>query len=138
VGPAGGEHARANGLLSGLGLQGHLGNRRLDLPPIPESGDGVALLAQDLYPAPDRTIFAFHFSDRALEVELIPIAAGHRPQRRPVHDHQRWARLRSTTAGSEGNWLEMLYEPPPGIVSNQPAFNQIATTRLVWRIQGPA
>jgi len=39
------------------------------------------------------------------------------------------ARLSFYLQDPEGNWLEMLYEPPTGIVSNQPAFNQIATNQ---------
>ncbi|MCT0201351.1 VOC family protein [Synechococcus sp. CS-602] len=101
----------------------------------PESGDGVALLAKTYTAAGPH--FAFHFSDRA-EVELIHDrlqATGHSVG--PVHDH------RDGTASfylqdPEGNWLEMLYEPPTGIVSNQPAFNQIATNQAGVAIQGPA
>ncbi|BEV36133.1 VOC family protein [Synechococcus sp. M16CYN] len=61
--------------------------------------------------------FAFHFRDRA-EVDAVHdrlMAQGAHVGR--VHDH------RDGTASfylkdSEGNWLEMLYEPPGGIPSN--------------------
>jgi catechol 2,3-dioxygenase-like lactoylglutathione lyase family enzyme len=63
--------------------------------------------------------FAFHFRDRS-EVDAVHaqlVAAGRSCG--PVHDH------RDGTASfylqdPEGNWLEMLYEPPGGIPSNLP------------------
>jgi uncharacterized glyoxalase superfamily protein PhnB len=62
---------------------------------------------------------AFHFRDRS-EVDAVHaqlVAAGRSCG--PVHDH------RDGTASfylqdPEGNWLEMLYEPPGGIPSNLP------------------
>jgi len=82
----------------------------------PDGGDGVALLSPAYTAAGPH--FAFHFSERA-EVDVVHgelRAAGHPVG--PVHDH------RDGTASfylqdSEGNWLEMLYEPPDGIPSNQ-------------------
>jgi len=81
------------------------------------SRDGLALLGPNYKAAGPH--FAFHFRDRA-EVDAIHdqlkssgVAVG------AVHDH------RDGTASfylrdPEGNWLEMLYEPPGGIPSNQP------------------
>ena len=81
----------------------------------PDNGDGIALLGPSYTAAGPH--FAFHFSDRAA-VDVVHghlAAAGHRVG--PVHDH------RDGTASfylqdPEGNWLEMLYEPPAGIPSN--------------------
>ena len=82
-----------------------------------KSRDGLALLGPNYKAAGPH--FAFHFRDRA-EVDVIHdqlkasgVAVG------AVHDH------RDGTASfylrdPEGNWLEMLYEPPGGIPSNQP------------------
>ncbi|MDM7937939.1 MAG: VOC family protein [Cyanobium sp. CZS 48M] len=81
----------------------------------PDSGDGIALLAPSYRQAGPH--FAFHFEDRAGldRVHAQLEASGHRVG--PVHDH------RDGTASfylqdPEGNWLEMLYEPPTGIASN--------------------
>ena len=79
--------------------------------------------------------FAFHFSERA-EVDVVHgelRAAGHAVG--PVHDH------RDGTASfylqdSEGNWLEMLYEPPEGIPSNQ-GLQPIAAA-VAGQVQGLA
>jgi catechol 2,3-dioxygenase-like lactoylglutathione lyase family enzyme len=81
----------------------------------PGGGSGIALLSPDYKAAGPH--FAFHFRDRA-EVDAVHaqlVAAGQACG--PVHDH------RDGTASfylqdSEGNWLEMLYEPPGGIPSN--------------------
>ena len=81
----------------------------------PANGDGIALLSPSYTAAGPH--FAFHFSDRA-EVDAVHDrleAAGHLVG--PVHDH------RDGTASfylqdTEGNWLEMLYEPAAGIPSN--------------------
>ena len=82
-----------------------------------KSRDGLALLGPNYKAAGPH--FAFHFRDRA-EVDAVHaqlkasgVAVG------AVHDH------RDGTASfylrdPEGNWLEMLYEPPGGIPSNQP------------------
>ena len=82
-----------------------------------KSRDGLALLGPNYKAAGPH--FAFHFRDRA-EVDVIHdqlkasgVAVG------AVHDH------RDGTASfylrdPEGNWLEMLYEPPGGMPSNQP------------------
>jgi catechol 2,3-dioxygenase-like lactoylglutathione lyase family enzyme len=81
----------------------------------PVTGDGIALLSADYTAAGPH--FAFHLDDRAavdaVHAELT--ASGHRLG--PVHDH------RDGTASfylqdPEGNWLEILYEPPGGIPSN--------------------
>ncbi|MEB3166605.1 MAG: VOC family protein [Cyanobacteriota bacterium] len=81
----------------------------------PETGDGVALLSPGYRAAGPH--FSFHFRDRA-EVDAVHdrLAASGHPVG-PVHDH------RDGTASfylqdSEGNWLEMLYEPAAGIPSN--------------------
>ncbi len=81
----------------------------------PDSGDGIALLSPDYRAAGPH--FAFHFSDRA-EVQAVHdrLEAGGQSVG-PVHDH------RDGTASfylqdPEGNWLEVLYEPPAGIPSN--------------------
>jgi len=79
--------------------------------------DGLALLGPDYKAAGPH--FAFHLTDRAhvdqvhQQLKEQGIAVG------GVHDH------RDGTASfyfrdPEGNWLEMLYEPPGGIPSNQP------------------
>jgi catechol 2,3-dioxygenase-like lactoylglutathione lyase family enzyme len=81
----------------------------------PVTGDGVALLSADYKAAGPH--FAFHLDDRAA-VDAVHdqlAASGH--QVGPVHDH------RDGTASfylqdPEGNWLEVLYEPPGGIPSN--------------------
>ncbi|MCT0231667.1 VOC family protein [Synechococcus sp. CS-1324] len=81
----------------------------------PQSGDGLALLSPAYTVAGPH--FAFHFTDRQ-EVDTVHaqlLASGHRVG--PVHDH------RDGTASfylqdPEGNWLEMLYEPPGGIPYN--------------------
>ena len=86
-----------------------------------KSRDGLALLGPNYKAAGPH--FAFHFRDRA-EVDAVHdqlkdagVAVG------AVHDH------RDGTASfylrdPEGNWLEMLYEPPGGIPSNQPGANE--------------
>lgn len=89
----------------------------------PETGDGVALLSPEYKAAGPH--FAFHLSDRS-QVDAVHDAleaAGHRCG--PVHDH------RDGTASfylqdPEGNWLEVLYEPPSGIPSNVPGQSAIA------------
>ena len=81
----------------------------------PVSGDGVALLSPDYRPAGPH--FAFHTADRQ-ELQAVHdqlVASGHPVG--AVHDH------RDGTASfymqdPEGNWLEVLYEPPGGIPSN--------------------
>lgn len=81
----------------------------------PDSGDGIALLSPDYTAAGPHV--AFHFSERA-EVQAVHDrleASGQSVG--PVHDH------RDGTASfylqdPEGNWLEVLYEPPAGIPSN--------------------
>ena len=80
-----------------------------------EGRDGLALLGPNYKAAGPH--FAFHFRDRAhvdvvhqqLKDQGVHVGA--------VHDH------RDGTASfyfrdPEGNWLEMLYEPPGGIPSN--------------------
>lgn len=81
----------------------------------PASGDGVALLSPDYKAAGPH--FAFHFDSRAAvdAVHEQLVANGHAVG--PVHDH------RDGTASfylqdSEGNWLEILYEPAGGIPTN--------------------
>ena len=81
----------------------------------PGSGEGSALLSPEYRAAGPH--FALHVRDRA-EVDRVHAeleARGHSCG--PVHDH------RDGTASfymqdPEGNWLEMLYEPPAGIPSN--------------------
>ena len=81
----------------------------------PNSHTGIALLSPEYKAAGPH--FAFHFRDRA-DVDAVHaqlVAAGRSCG--PVHDH------RDGTASfylqdPEGNWLEMLYEPPGGIPSN--------------------
>ena len=86
-----------------------------------KSRDGLALLGPNYKAAGPH--FAFHFRDRAevdavhAQLKAAGVAVG------AVHDH------RDGTASfylrdSEGNWLEMLYEPPGGIPSNQPGANE--------------
>ena len=81
----------------------------------PGSGEGIALLSPEYRAAGPH--FALHVRVRA-EVDRVHAeleARGHSCG--PVHDH------RDGTASfymqdPEGNWLEMLYEPPAGIPSN--------------------
>ncbi|MEB3194174.1 MAG: VOC family protein [Cyanobacteriota bacterium] len=81
----------------------------------PQTGEGIALLSPSYTAAGPH--FAFHFQHRA-EVDAVReqlVAEGHTCG--PVHDH------RDGTASfymqdPEGNWLEMLYEPAPGLPSN--------------------
>ncbi|MEB3331034.1 MAG: VOC family protein [Synechococcaceae cyanobacterium] len=81
----------------------------------PLTGDGIALLSPEYKAAGPH--FAFHLETRA-DVDAVHAqlsASGHPVG--PVHDH------RDGTASfylqdSEGNWLEVLYEPPGGIPSN--------------------
>ena len=91
----------------------------------PETGDGVALLSP--YYTAAGPHFAFHLNDRAAvdAVHAALEAAGHRCG--PVHDH------RDGTASfylqdPDGNWLEVLYEPPAGIPSNVPGQAAIAAS----------
>jgi len=83
----------------------------------PDSGAGIALLSPDYTAAGPH--LALHVHERpavdALREQLL--ASGQRCG--PVHDH------RDGTASfylqdPEGNWLEVLYEPPAGIPSNLP------------------
>jgi catechol 2,3-dioxygenase-like lactoylglutathione lyase family enzyme len=82
----------------------------------PITGDGVALLSPDYTAAGPH--FAFHFESRqAVDALHAQLVASGQPVG-PVHDH------RDGTASfylkdPEGNWLEILYEPPAGIPSNQ-------------------
>lgn len=86
-----------------------------------KSRDGLALLGPNYKAAGPH--FAFHFRDRAevdavhAQLKAAGVAVG------AVHDH------RDGTASfylrdPEGNWLEMLYEPPGGIPSNQPGATE--------------
>ena len=76
----------------------------------PVSGDGVALLSPEYQAAGPH--FAFHLEDRAaVDAVHDQLAASGYPVGE-VHDH------RDGTASfylrdPEGNWLEILYEPPP-------------------------
>ncbi|MCH9714860.1 MAG: VOC family protein [Cyanobacteria bacterium] len=89
----------------------------------PDSGAGIALLSPSYTAAGPHV--ALHVQDRAAvdrERERL-LAAGHSCG--PVHDH------RDGTASfylqdPEGNWLELLYEPPAGIPSNVPGQRPIA------------
>jgi len=81
----------------------------------PSSGDGAGLPSPSYRAAGPH--FAFPF-DRRSDVDAVHaqlVAAGHPVG--PVHDH------RDGTASfylqdPEGNWLEVLYEPPSGIPTN--------------------
>jgi catechol 2,3-dioxygenase-like lactoylglutathione lyase family enzyme len=81
----------------------------------PVTGDGVALLSPDYKAAGPH--FAFHLEDRAaVDAVHAQLVASGQPVG-AVHDH------RDGTASfylqdPEGNWLEILYEPPAGIPSN--------------------
>jgi catechol 2,3-dioxygenase-like lactoylglutathione lyase family enzyme len=81
----------------------------------PVTGDGIALLSPDYRAAGPH--FAFHLDSRAAvdAVHQQLVASGHPVGE--VHDH------RDGTASfylqdPEGNWLEILYEPPAGIPTN--------------------
>jgi catechol 2,3-dioxygenase-like lactoylglutathione lyase family enzyme len=81
----------------------------------PDNGDGIALLSPEYRAAGPH--FAFHFDDRAAVDAMHDRLAASGHDVGPVHDH------RDGTASfylkdSEGNWLEVLYEPPGGIPSN--------------------
>ena len=90
----------------------------------PETGDGIALLSPDYKAAGPH--FAFHLGERdqvdAVHAQLE--ATGHRCG--PVHDH-RDGTASFYTQDSEGNWLEVLYEPAGGIPSNVPGQAAIPT-----------
>ena len=109
---------RAKRFYEGLGLRLTWDAQDWAYMQSPGNGDGIALLSPSYTAAGPH--FAFHFSDRA-EVDAVHdrlAAEGHRVG--PVHDH------RDGTASfylqdPEGNWLEMLYEPPAGIPSNKGA-----------------
>ncbi|MCP9935087.1 VOC family protein [Cyanobium sp. Candia 9D4] len=106
---------RAKRFYEGLGLRLTWDAQDWAYMQSPANGDGIALLSPGYTAAGPH--FAFHFRDRA-EVDAVHDrleAAGHRVG--PVHDH------RDGTASfylqdPDGNWLEMLYEPPAGIPSN--------------------
>jgi catechol 2,3-dioxygenase-like lactoylglutathione lyase family enzyme len=88
----------------------------------PDSGAGIALLGPGYTAAGPHV--ALHLTERSAvdrERERL-LAAGHACG--PVHDH------RDGTASfylqdPEGNWLELLYEPPSGIPSNVPGQGPI-------------
>ena len=107
--------ARAKAFYTALGLRLTWDGADWAYLQSPLTGDGVALLSPDYTAAGPH--FAFHFDDRdsvqAMHAQLE--ASGHPVG--PVHDH------RDGTASfylqdSEGNWLEMLYEPAEGIQTN--------------------
>ncbi len=82
--------------------------------------DGLALLGPGYKAAGPH--FAFHFAERS-EVENVHRALHNDGVKvGPLHDH------RDGTASfylkdSEGNWLEMLYQPPEGIPINKHPSN---------------
>ena len=81
----------------------------------PITGDGIALLSPSYTAAGAH--FAFHTDDRSEVDEIHDRLAAQGHAVGSVHDH------RDGTASfylqdPEGNWLEMLYEPPEGIPSN--------------------
>jgi len=81
----------------------------------PLSGDGVALLSPEYRAAGPH--FAFHFDSRDAVQALHEQLQGSGHGVGPLHDH------RDGTASfylqdSEGNWLEILYEPAGGIATN--------------------
>jgi catechol 2,3-dioxygenase-like lactoylglutathione lyase family enzyme len=107
---------RAKAFYTALGLQLTWDAQDWAYLQSPLTGDGVALLSPDYVAAGPH--FAFHFEDRAAvdAVHAQLVASGHPVG--AVHDH------RDGTASfylqdPEGNWLEILYEPPAGIPSNQ-------------------
>ncbi|MFM8277913.1 MAG: VOC family protein [Cyanobium sp.] len=81
----------------------------------PLSGDGIALLSPDYKAAGPHA--AFHVEDRGTLAAIHGQLARNDHPVGPIHDH------RDGTASfylqdSEGNWLEILFEPPGGIPSN--------------------
>ena len=84
-----------------------------------ESGpykDGLALLGPEYKAAGHH--FAFHFTDRTQVEEIRRQLAQQGVHVGPIHHH------RDGTASfylkdPEDNWLEMLYQPPEGIPTNQ-------------------
>ncbi|TGG77201.1 MAG: VOC family protein [Aphanocapsa feldmannii 277cV] len=85
--------------------------------------DGLALLGPDYRAAGPH--FAFHFKDRtAMEQLHGRLRAEGAAMVGAIHDH------RDGTASfylkdPEGNWLEMLYEPPQGVHSNLDGLNPV-------------
>ena len=80
------------------------------------SKDGLALLGPGYKAAGPH--FAFHFTERTQVEEIYRQLNKQGVQVGPLHDH------RDGTASfylkdPEGNWLEMLYQPPDGIPRNQ-------------------
>ncbi|MFN9693924.1 MAG: VOC family protein [Synechococcaceae cyanobacterium] len=106
---------RAKAFYRGLGLEVTWDAPDWSYLQSPLTGDGVALLSPDYKAAGPHA--AFHVDDRdALAAIHSQLARGSHPVG-PIHDH------RDGTASfylqdSEGNWLEILYEPPGGIPSN--------------------
>ncbi|HJN35367.1 MAG TPA: VOC family protein [Prochlorococcaceae cyanobacterium Fu_MAG_50] len=79
------------------------------------TGEGIALLSPEYKAAGPH--FAFHLQNRS-EVEQMHeqlLAKGHSCG--PVHDH-RDGSASFYVQDLEGNWLEMLHEPPGGLPSN--------------------
>jgi catechol 2,3-dioxygenase-like lactoylglutathione lyase family enzyme len=106
---------RAKAFYRGLGLEVTWDAPDWSYLQSPLTGDGVALLSPDYTAAGPHA--AFHVDDRgalaAIHSQLTD--GGHAVG--PIHDH------RDGTASfylqdPEGNWLEILYEPPGGIPSN--------------------
>lgn len=107
--------ARAKAFYQSLGLQLTWEASDWAYLQSPATGDGIALLSPDYRAAGPH--FAFHFEHRS-DVDAVhdQLQANGHPVG-PVHDH------RDGTASfylqdSEGNWLEVLYEPPGGIPTN--------------------
>ncbi len=79
------------------------------------TGEGIALLSPEYKAAPPH--FAFHLQNRS-EVEQMRellLAKGHSCG--TVHDH-RDGSASFYVRDPEGNWLEVLHEPPSGLFSN--------------------
>jgi catechol 2,3-dioxygenase-like lactoylglutathione lyase family enzyme len=92
---------------------------------LPEGGDGIALLSPDYRAAGPH--FAFHFRDRAEVSAAHASLAARGVEVGPLHDH-RDGTSSFYLQDSEGNWMEMLYEPVEGIPSNRGAMaDPIAT-----------
>jgi len=131
----GGGQCRATGSIRPLGFQVHLGTDDWTYLQSPKAAMASAC-SPNLHSQPD-PFRPFHFSDRA-EVELDSRSAAGSPATASaaVHDH------RDGTASfylqdPEGNWLEMLYEPPTGIVSTNTCLQPDATKPgWVWRFRG--
>ncbi len=108
--------ARAKEFYTGLGMQLVWQDQDWCYLEVGPGRDGLALLGPNYKAAGPH--FAFHFNDREEIDEFHRKLQSNGVEVGPVHNH------RDGTASfylkdPEGNWLEMLYQPPGGIPTNQ-------------------